>query len=122
MSRMDDPSQYSVIGALLTFVLGGGAVAVLTAFLGKNKTNAEAKLANANADQLIIGSALEFVNTLKSEVVDLRKAIDELEQKIEALESHVRLQSGMIFRLRDALQTVKPDHPMLNEKLPILEL
>lgn len=119
---MEAPNDSTIIGIILAFVTGGGLVTLLSTFFTRKRTDGEARLANANADNLIIGSALEFVNTLKGEVLDLRKSIDMFEKKVEILETHVRVQSKMIFRLRDALSGVKPDHPLLEEKLPILEL
>lgn len=119
---MDNPTETSILAAVLAFLTGGGAVAFFTAWFGRKKNNAEARLADANADKLIIGSALEFVNALKSEIVDMKKNMELMERRVEILDQHVRVQGAFISRLREALAIVKPDHPLLQEKVPILEL
>lgn len=118
---MENPTEASIVAAIVAFLTGGGAVAFFTAWFARKKNDAEARLADANADKLIIGSALEFVNALKSEVVDMKKALSQMEARIDILEDHVRLQAAFISRLREALAIVKPDHPLLQEKIPILE-
>lgn len=114
--------QSEIVSLILAFFGGGGLITLFTTLLMRKRNNAETKLADANADSVIISSALEFVNTLKCEMVDLKKSVEALEKKIMILDDHIRVQATFITRLREALNSVKPNHPMLAEEVPILSI
>lgn len=122
---MDDNQIQTIAAALTGLFGGGGLVAIITALVNRRKNAAETVLIKANADNIIIGSALDFVKAIREEAADLRKRAGEqehraemLEKKIRILEDHILLQVEIINALRLALAEYNPDHHLLRKPVP----
>lgn len=113
------PTYFTHIFALLAALFsGGGLVGLLNMIQNRRKTTAEAVLIKANADQVVVGSAMDFVKELRVEATALRKRAEDQERKIDILEDHVRLQLHIIRELRTALAVYNPEHSLLKSPLP----
>lgn len=124
-TRMDDHQTQTIIATLTGLFGGGGLVALIGSLMNRRKTSAETVLIKANADNVVIGSALEFVKAIREEAADLRKRAGEqeeraetLERKIKVLEDHIILQVEIIQALRAALKEYNPEHPLLQRPIP----
>lgn len=122
---MDEQQTQTLIATITGLFGGGGIVAMTNALLNRRKSAAETVLIKANADNVVIGSALEFVKAIREEAADLRRRAGEqeekaelLEKKIRMLEDHILLQVEIINALRLALAEYNPNHPLLKKPVP----
>lgn len=122
---MDEQQTQSIIAAVIAFLGGGGLIGLITLWANRKKNGAEALLIKANADHVVIGSALDFVKAIREEAADLRvralvqeKRAEELEDKINILEDNMHLQFILIRSLKKALAEYNPEHPLLKETEP----
>lgn len=114
-----------ILTAVLGLFGGGGIVGLFGLLANRRKNSAETVLLKANADNVVIGSALDYVKAIREEAIDLRKRAadqemraEKLEQKINILEDHIRLQTEIIGALRRALAEYNPNHPLLLQADP----
>lgn len=122
---MPEDQTPTILAVFTALISGGGVVAAFNAVINKKKMASETILIKANADSTVIGSAMEFVKAIREEAADLRKRAmeqeirpDALEQKINILEDHIRLQIEIITNLKKALEVYNPEHPLLKEPYP----
>lgn len=121
-----DIQQANSLEYILTFIAGGGLVTLFTMIVQRRKISAEADLAEANADSVVISSALQILKEMRVEAADLKvRALEQekraslLAQKVLILEDHVKLQMQIILDLRKALAGYNPEHDLLKIVIPM---
>lgn len=122
MSEPASETAQSFIPALLGLMSGGTFMGLLSLVFNRKKTNAETLLIKANADDVVVGSAIDFVKELRVEATALRERAERQEKRIDILEDHVRLQAEINKQLRTALAVYNPEHHLLKTPVPDLPL
>lgn len=118
MSQHETTVYSQVIAIIAALFSGGGIMGVFNFIQNRKKASAETILIKANADHIVVGSAMDFVKELRAEATAIRTRAEAQERRIDILEEHVRLQLEIIRGLRAALAVYNPEHELLKQSLP----